>query len=152
MDPWWIAVVFLISSHFCSQPCQLSIVYSHISVCMIGSMCYFTLVQLCSWLACISVLNCTISYVLLPYSRIGVCMTRSKCYNSILYPEFTYIYICSICYNRSICFVFYIQSSLWESIYIFPRFTLQFSFHRLILVALYKKEWLPILTHIISIC
>jgi hypothetical protein len=54
---WWIAVVFLISSHFYSQPHRLSIVYSHISMCMTRSMCYFTLVQLYSWLARISVLN-----------------------------------------------------------------------------------------------
>jgi hypothetical protein len=40
---------------------------------------------------------------------------------------------------------------LWESIY-FLKVTLKISFNKHILVALYKKEWLPIMTHVISIC
>jgi hypothetical protein len=148
LDP----VVFLISTHFYPQQRWLSIVYSHILMCMTGSMCYFTLVHLCFWLAPFLFSTASITYSLLPYSHILACMTGCKCYKSLLYPEFTSIQICSICYSRPICFVFYIRSSLWESIYIFSRFTLQFCFHRLILVALHTKEWLPILTHVISIC
>jgi hypothetical protein len=44
-------------SQFCYQPHRLSVVYYYISMRMTGTMCYFTLGQLCFLLARISILN-----------------------------------------------------------------------------------------------